>query len=309
MNNSDYLNNKLRLGSIYRIGNRVYLLFFFSVMGFCQQESRTSFLLERARMVNPAWQNGLNTTTLGFTVEGVGKGESDVPLNQSIFFNTNVGVNTGMGLVVNNSHSPLGRATTLGVDVDYAISFDKDVRLFLGFRAGGSFYKNKNGDVSSGTEAVNKALFNSSRFNANIGAGLHFQAGSYFLGFAVPAILADNRLVNEEGVVVQGRRNPYYFSMGGRTFLYGKWFLNSAVEFRYVSRKSLTESISLLLDYNKAFSFGGNYDDDGVFSGIGIYHFSRFYTRVGYSYRFNTSKVANDNFSLNHELMFIISLP
>jgi len=166
-------------------------------------------------MLNPAYVGVDGETTVAASVRNQWSGIEDAPATQAASFGTTSGKNLGYGisLVHNNTGGDYLKTTVVGIDFSYKVKMDTALDLYLGLKAGGSFFNtNFNGAVGA---IGDNALVSSTTFNPNVGVGALLKSKKFFMSLSIPRLLNTENARNIENFTnIPVNRPHVYWSTG-----------------------------------------------------------------------------------------------
>lgn len=216
--------------------------------------------------------------------------------------------NERLGLGLNVISDQLGPAKETSIDVNFSYSIPlgllDDVKLSFGLKGG---LHALDTDWSKGRYENPDNVFNQNinLISPILGSGLYLHSETWYLGLAVPNILATKHY-NDFQESIATERLHYYF-IGGYVFdLNENTKLKPAFLMKAVSGAPLIADVTLNALFNEKLTLGVAYRwDDSVSGLIGLQVTEGI--QIGYSYDLTTSRFNNYN-NGTHELMLRFEL-
>jgi len=287
---------------------------FFSEVS-AQQMSLYSLYMYNDYVLNPAVAGTKAYTPIGLSVRRQWSGFEGAPLSQSLFAHGYVGNNLGLGGMIVNEVTGPTRRSGLNFSAAYHLPLGKtkfgDDR-YLSFGLSGAVTQHRF-DVNKMTtfEPNDIAVINSNlnyQIIPDANFGLYFKEGDkFYAGLSVfNLIQTDVDLYEVTSNFPNGFKRQYYL-MGGATFeLSDNWTLDPSILGQVIESTPYQIEGSVLMTYDKAFSFGLSYRlDDAVVAMIGM---TKSMFRFGYSYDYTLSDIRDYNTG-SHEIFLQLQLP
>lgn len=278
---------KNRIGYIYLM---LLLLGCLSVSA--QQDPQFTQYMYNTMSVNPAYAGSQEYLTALLMHRSQWVGVNGAPNTQVLAVDSPLENKLGVGGIL--SHDALGPSSELFVDgnVSYTIQLDStNRRLSFGMKLGGRIF---DVDFSKGLIENPDVAFQEnikSKFFPTIGAGLYYQAGNSYLGFAIPNFFSQKHYDGEEQEIAAERLH-YYF-MGGKFFdLTPEVVLRPAFFIKWVPGAPIIADVSVNATLRETFTFGAAYRWDDSFSALLGLQINQ-NLNAGYAYDLTTSNLAN----------------
>ena len=274
---------------IYKIGAAFALLF--SVSAVAQQTPEFTFWRQNMALINPAYVGSTEKTEINVIsykdqLDGINGGPQTQSLAAQGSFNDKVGI----GLEIVSDRVFIQKETNVFANFSYKLSFGEKKDLFLGLKAGGSFF-----DVDftrlQTQDDINQGKV--SKFNMNFGIGAYYKADKYFVSLSAPRILKADRYEDIAGEA-QSATDASLVMFGGGYF----YDLNENVQLipslmtRYIDGApfGLDFNASVRL-YNK-FEIGGAYRLNDSVSAMASFEIAEMID-LGFAYDFATSDISD----------------
>lgn len=247
------------------------LILSYSGISFAQQESLITIYKDQMNIVNPAFAGVNNESNLSVGYRKQWIGVNNAPESQMFVFGTSLGKNLGMGLSVTNDKTFIEKQTFVGIDFSYKLKMDEQTELYLGLKAGGSFYQVNTSGLNTFNGEGDPALISFSSFRPNIGIGALLKKENFYMSLSFPKLLNTVRANTETAqVYVATNRSQMYFS-GGYDYALGtqsNLTLKPSFIFRYVKSAPVVIDYNLSLDFYKKVEIGILYRSSKTVGGI-----------------------------------------
>ena len=263
-------------------------LLLFSSALFSQQDPLLTMYRHHMNMLNPAYVGVDGETIVAASIRRQWSGIAEAPATQAASFGTSTGKNLGYGisLVHNNTGGDYLKQTTVGLDFSYKVKMDAAMNLYLGVKAGGSFF---NTDFSDAIGSINdNALVSSTTFNPNVGVGAFLKGKKFFMSLSIPRLLNTENSRNIENATNIPVNRPHVYWSSGYDFNLnpeGTLVLKPSFLLRYVNGAPTAFDFNTMLQIQDHLEVGGSYRTTNPTAYAGIVNFTiskRFV--VGYAY-------------------------
>ncbi len=267
-----------------------------------QQDPSFTMYNLNMNLINPAYagsSEGLELTTM---IKSQWAGLKDSPSIQTLSLSSPVGKNVGLGLSIVNDQVFVSKETDVYVDFSYKLKLSESNNLFLGLKAGASFF-----NVDLNSLGINDDLFseNVNRINPNVGAGAYLKGKNYYASLSVPVLLKSKRYEKEGNVVTRASDKPHIYLGAGYTFdLAGDYKLKVTPSFmtRYVSGVPLSVDLTTTVGLLDKVEFGVSHRLKESFSGLLMFQFIKEF-KLGYAYEHATNDISKYS-NGSHEFVF-----
>ncbi len=281
---------------------------FISANTWGQQEGKLIMFHKNMNIINPAYTGANNTTTFILTIQSQWQGVENAPKLQAFSFGMPVGKNLGIGTSFTNDKVFIEKQTTLDIDFSYRIPFSYEVSLYLGLKAGGSFYNIDVSTLQSVNTIDNLDISDQNKFSPNIGVGAYLSHEKFYLSLAAPRILGSERLEDKSGInVIAQQRMHLYFSGGYKVYLNDKFTLKPEFMTRYVSGAPFSADIIAAVKYDNSIELAGIISTDSAVGGYISLAFGDVFS-FGYSYTNSTKSQLSQFTEGSHEILLKIRL-
>ena len=282
-------------------------LLLFSSALFAQQETTFSLYRYHMNMVNPAYAGVDGQTVFTGSVRRQWTGVDQAPETQAVSFGTSVGKNLGLGISVVNDKVFIEKRNVVGVDFSYKVKVDAAADLYLGVKAGGSFY-----DVNTSGLRGNPndpSLVSESTFNPNIGVGALLKSKSFFMSLSIPALInsENSRNLRNTDRKIPVHKPHVYWSSGYDINLNpsASLVLKPSFMLRYVNGSPVSVDLNTMLKVQQYVELGGMYRTDKTYAGIVNFTVSK-KLMAGYAYEANSGEFQGAGIS--HEFFIKFTL-
>ena len=282
-------------------------LLLFSSALFAQQETTFSLYRYHMNMVNPAYAGVDGQTVFTGSVRRQWTGVDQAPETQAVSFGTSVGKNLGLGISVVNDKVFVEKQNVVGVDFSYKVKVDAAADLYLGVKAGGSFYNvNTSGLIGVDLE---RAPLDQSTFNPNIGVGALLKSKSFFMSLSIPALInsENSRNLRNTDRKIPVHKPHVYWSSGYDINLNpsASLVLKPSFMLRYVNGSPVSVDLNTMLKLQQYVELGGMYRTDKTYAGIVNFTVSK-KLMAGYAYEANSGEF--QGMGISHEFFIKFTL-
>ena len=293
---------------------KLYLFFLISSLVWQtngQQEASFSHYMYNHQAINPGYVGARGVSNLTSVLRSQWTGIEGAPLTQTLSYSGPVSAkNMGFGLsIINDKIGPIS-STSFNIDLAYHLRLNrKDHRLALGLKAGMLNYF-LNPDMIKTLTPNDQAfvLDQERKLLPNIGFGFYYYSQKFYLGAAIPQLLAHEAFQLER---------HFYLISGGLISLSDNFMLKPSLLLKQ-SKSVAGYDFSLMAIFNQSFWLGGqirnnfNADTFRSFAGTGAsallgMHLGKNFS-LGYSYGFPTSVINNGLNATTHEVFLRFDL-
>ncbi|WP_435263067.1 PorP/SprF family type IX secretion system membrane protein [Tenacibaculum sp. nBUS_03] len=269
-----------------------------------QGQQDPSFTMYNLNMniINPAYAGSSDGVELTTLIRGQWLGIENAPNTQTLSISSPVGKNLGLGLSIVNDQVFIAKETDVYIDVSYKLKLSENNDLFLGLKAGASFF---NTDLNSLN--IQDPLYNQNvnRVNPNFGAGAYLKGKNYYVSLSVPVLLQSDRYEKEGNVVTSASDTPHIYLGAGYTFdLENDYNLKVTPSFmtRYVDGVPLSVDLTATISLLNKVEFGISHRLKESLSGLLMFKFIKEF-KMGYAYEHATNDISKYS-SGSHEFVF-----
>jgi len=281
--------------------------FLFLTQSFAQQDPHFSLYKYNMNVVNPAYagaNNGLEAI-LGTRIQWDKIEGSPETYNFNVNSPISKGLGMGLSVVLDNIY--VQSETHLYADFSYKIQLSKDVNLYAGLKAGGTFL---NVDLID-LEVANDPLFseNINTFNPNFGVGLYVKAEDFFISLSAPSFLKNTRYKNQETTLASTGDKIHIFLGGGYDFYFRNrdWVFQPSMMMKRVTGAPISLDLTGAFLFRDTMEFGVNFRLDQSYTGFVTTGLMDDKLRIGYAFENTTSKIQKYG-GPSHELVLKFSL-
>ena len=290
----NFLKNSIKIGALLLFGT-IY----------AQQQPNYALYRYTMNAINPAYAgaDGVSRLTANFRSQWVSV--EDAPETQTLFFETSLNDNVGLGLSIVNDDVFANENTTFVVDFSYKLKFNESTDLFLGLKGGGSVYNFISSDLANLAFPQDPAIGNiDNGFRPIVGVGAYLVHDKYFVSLSVPSVLLNDRVnINNLGqVTTVSEKTHYYLSAGYNFDISSDWEFRPSSMLRAVSGAPLSADFTAAFRYNKRFELAPMYRTDGGWAGTMMFKLSD-WMDLGYAYEGTSRDVLNDVNDGTHEIL------
>ena len=222
-----------------------------------QQESVISQYRQQMSLFNPAAVSIDNASKIAVIHRMQWMNIPSSPITTSLTYGFYMGKNVGLGLSVISDKVFIASSTFVGIDYSYKLKINKNSDLYLGIKAGGSFYSLNTNNLNTYSFLSDPSLNSTGSFTPNVGFGIYYKSGDFYISTGIPRLLSTKRAKeNNEIVSLVGDRMHFYSSIG-YVFLINK-FNNIKLKPSIFSRNVIGAPSSI--DFNTMVSFNNKFD-------------------------------------------------
>jgi type IX secretion system PorP/SprF family membrane protein len=273
--------------NIYKLIGVFTLLF--SVSSVAQQTPEYTFWRQNLGLINPAYVGSTAKTEINvISYKDQFSGVHDGPQTQSIAAQGSYTDKVGIGLEIVGDRVFIQKETNVFANFSYKLSFGENKDLFLGLKAGGSFFNVYFNDLQT-QDPINQGEV--SKFNPNFGLGAYYKADKYFVSLSAPRILKVTRYEELAGAVQEATDATLVMFGGGYFYdLNENIQLIPALMNRYVSGSPFALDVSVSARFYSKFELGGSYRLNDSMSIMASFEIVEMLD-LGFAYDFATSDI------------------
>ncbi len=273
--------------NIYKLIGVFTLLF--SVSSVAQQTPEYTFWRQNMGLINPAYVGSTAKTEINvMSYKDQFSGVHDGPQTQSIAAQGSYTDKVGIGLEIVGDRVFIQKETNVFANFSYKLSFGENKDLFLGLKAGGSFFNVDFNDLQT-QDAINQGEVN--KFNPNFGLGAYYKADKYFVSLSAPRILKTTRYEDIAGDAQEATDATLVMFGGGYFYdLNENIQLIPALMTRYVSGAPFGLDFSASARFYDKYELGGNYSLNDSVSIMASFEIVAMLD-LGFAYDFATSDI------------------
>jgi len=277
-----------------------------SGISYAQQDAQYTQYMYNTVVVNPAYAGSRQAMSVFALHRTQWVGLEGAPVTNTFSLHTPLrNTNLGLGLSIVNDKIGPSTENNIAVDFSYTIPMSDKYKLSFGLNASADLLNvdySKLTFYNSGDPRFQNNIDN--KFSPNIGIGVYIHSDNTYFGLSAPNILEtkhfDGAANNNASSFIETQRIHYYF-IAGHIF-----DLNEDVKFKPSMLAKMVQGAPLQVDLsgnfliNQKFTAGLSYRWSAAVSGLVGFQIDDSWF-VGYSYDFETTKLANYN-SGSHEL-------
>ncbi|RZN83684.1 MAG: type IX secretion system membrane protein PorP/SprF [Winogradskyella sp.] len=295
----NFLKNSIKIGA---------LLLFGSI--YAQQQPNYALYRYTMNAINPAYAgaDGMSRLTANFRSQWITV--EDAPETQTLFFETSLSDNVGLGLSIVNDDVFAENNTSFMVDFSYKLQLNDATNIFLGLKAGGSTYNFNRGQLANLAFPQDPAIGNlDTGFKPNVGVGAYLVNDKYFVSLSIPRILLSERINLENGRLTTATEKTHFFLSGGYNFdVSSDWEFRPSAMLRAVSGAPISADLTAAFRYDERFELGGMYRTDGGWAGTIMFSLAD-WMDLGYAYEGTSRDVLNNTNDGTHEILVRFNFP
>ncbi|WP_111706919.1 PorP/SprF family type IX secretion system membrane protein [Lutibacter citreus] len=265
-----------------------------------QQDPQYTQYMYNMNVLNPAYAGSKGITSIGLLGRTQWVGVEGAPKTVTLSAHSPIGRATGLGLsVIHDEIGPV-KEDNVYADFSYTIFTSEEGRLAFGLKGGITFMDVRE-FITVDPDPLNIPIHQAS---PNFGAGVFYYTNKFYAGLSAPNFLETKHLEKEGGIVSTASEKMHYFLTSGYVFdVADNLKLKPSTMIKATSGApiSVDLSVNLLIDEKIELGLSHRFDDS-VSGMIGFQVNEDF--RVGYAYDHTTSKFGNFN-SGSHEIMLL----
>ena len=139
-------------------------------------------------LINPAFAGSEAKNIIALTSRNQWVSLENSPKTQVMTFSSERGKNVGLGLSFIANNFFVERNTASYIDFSYKLNFTDETSLYLGLKAGATFYKENLLGLTSSSLNIDPAQGLFSRVNPNLGIGMLIRSPVFWFSFSVPRL-------------------------------------------------------------------------------------------------------------------------
>ena len=274
-----------------------------------QQDLHLALYKYHSQIFNPAVFGSPAGAFLSTSYRSQWVGIKDAPRIQAVSLGFPSGEKrAGYGLLVTNDQTFIEQQTRFFANYSYRLPLSRG-NLYLGISAGGNNFSVNFNALNNLEKDGDRQFQNFSRFNPNIGVGVHLQKERFFLSISVPQLLATNRYKEAQGLVTTAKDRPHFYAISGLEIpINDDWaWVNSGL-FRYVSDAPTSVVLNTGVRYRNVETTMGYQVNAGISGTFMIQEKKNSGYALGYSYQAPTVGGIRTLTGGNHEILLKIRL-
>tara|TARA_B110000238_G_scaffold35285_1_gene36705 strand:+ start:297 stop:1220 length:924 start_codon:yes stop_codon:yes gene_type:complete len=222
-----------------------------------QQESLISQYRQQMSLFNPAAVSVDDASKIAIIHRRQWMNVPSSPVTTSLTYGFYAGKNVGLGLSVITDKVFIASSTFVGIDYSYKLRVNEDSDLYLGIKAGASFFSLNTSNLNSYNLFSDPSLNSISSFLPNIGFGAYYKNGDFYISIGAPRMLSTKRVKENNGVVSAAGDRMHFYSSTGYVFLINE-FNNIKLKPSIFGRNVIGAPSSI--DFNTMVSFNNNFE-------------------------------------------------
>ena len=232
-------------------------------------------------LINPAFAGSEAKNIIALTSRNQWVSLENSPKTQVMTFSSERGKNVGLGLSFIANNFFVERNTASYIDFSYKLNFTDETSLYLGLKAGATFYKENLLGLTSSSLNIDPAQGLFSRVNPNLGIGMLIRSPVFWFSFSVPRLFNSGDKSNFS--ITSTDRVHTYFGSGVTLKINDSFLLKPSILLRTVSDLSTTADFLALFSYKNTFDVGASYRTNNSLGLISYFSLKSFLD-IGYSY-------------------------
>ena len=283
----------------------LYILVFFSISVYSQQEPYFTLTQFNLSMINPAYVGSQGKDLFSLATRSQWSAVEGSPKSYAFTYNTVRSSNVGIGVSVISDKTFIERQTFTYIDFSYKLQVSLDTRLFLGLKAGANFYNADLTSLQNFNNLNDPSKVAMSKIKPNIGVGAYFQSKDLWISLSAPRLFEVSR-ADEEDVYAKDRVH-IYAAFGSSFDIIPTLILKPSVMLRKVKGMPLATEFTAQFNYHEKYDLGLQIRDN---SSLGIFGIISVSEKVDLGYAYETyldSGLSNLNVN-THEVFIRIKL-
>jgi len=243
-------------------------------------------------LINPAYVGSTKKTEINvISYKDQFSGVHNGPQTQSVAVQGSFNDKVGVGLEIVSDRVFIQKETNIFANFSYKLSFGEKKDLYLGLKAGGSFF-NVDFNKLQTEDTYNQSQGRLSKFNPNFGLGAYYKADKYFVSLSAPRILNAERYEEVAGGRAQEATDATLVMFGGGYY----YDLNENIQLIPALMTRYIDGAPFGLDFNASarfynkFELGGSYRLNDSMSVMASFELAEMLD-LGFAYDFATSDI------------------
>jgi len=283
----------------------LFLLVCISSTIYGQQEPQFALTQFNFSVINPAYVGSqaadvftLATRSQWSTIEGS-------PKSYAFTYNTARGNNIGLGLSVLSDKTFVEQQTFASIDFSYKLQFSEVMRLYLGLKVGGSFYKADLTGLQTFNNLNDPSKVAMSKLNPNIGIGAYLEIKNSWVSLSSPRLVEVSRAEEED---VYAKDRVHLYAAAGTSFtIVPNVILKPSLLVQKVKGLPIVTQITAQVNYLDRYDFGAQLRNNSSMGVFGVLRVSDLID-VGYAYETYLDSGLSSLGVKTHELFLRIKL-
>jgi len=285
----------------------LFISFFLLTISHAQQDPHFSLYKYNMNILNPAYAGTNDGMEVLFGARSQWVGIMGAPETFNFNINKPIGQNIGLGFNAVADKVSVLSETHIYADFSYKIVISRNLDLFAGLKAGGSFLKVNLADLG----IVNDPLFteNTNTFNPNFGVGFYLKASKYYITLSSPGFLKNTRFEKDGLVPVSAGDRLHMFLGGGYNISLNDryWEIRSSTLLKIVPGTPMSWDVTASAWYANYLEFGVNYRIRESYTGFATIGLLDNLLRIGYAFE-NSANGLQRYGGTSHEIVLKLSL-
>jgi type IX secretion system PorP/SprF family membrane protein len=274
-------------------------------LGIGQQFPYFSLTQYQLNRINPAYVGieGGSVFTLGSRMQWSGIEGS--PTSYTLGYSSSRSERVGLGFSMVSDKVFIEQQTMAYVDFSYQLPITEKIKVYLGLKGGGNFYKSDPSGLQNYLGVADPSKTPVRQFSPNIGVGVYVVAGSSWISISAPRLVEVTR--GDKSIVYAKDRVHSYAAAGTKIKVNEQFSLLPSVLFRKVAGLPLSTEVSTQLQFNQGIEIGAQVRDVSNMSLFGMFRI-RENISVGYAYESFADTEISGLKENAHELLLRITL-
>jgi len=284
----------------------VLVLMVLSSVSYAQQDAQYTQYMYNTIVVNPAYAGSRESMSIFALHRAQWVGFDGAPVTNTFSIHTPIkDTHLGLGLsIVNDRIGPLTE-NNIAADFSYTIPMSDNYKLSFGLKASANLLNvDSSMFITYDTGDPRLQDYIDNKFSPNIGVGVYLHSNNTYFGLSAPGLLETKHFdgtANSNSSSLTVTQRAHYYFIAGHIF-----DLNDDLKFKPSMLAKMVQGAPMQIDLsgnfliNQKFTAGISYRWDAAISALAGFQASDSWF-IGYSYDFDTSKLANHN-SGSHEI-------
>jgi type IX secretion system PorP/SprF family membrane protein len=224
-----------------------------------QQESLILQYRQQMSLFNPAAVSVDDVSKISITHRRQWMNVPSSPVTTSLTYGFYAGKNVGLGLSIITDKVFIASSTFVGIDYSYKLRVNEDSDLYLGIKAGGSFFSVNTSNLNTYNLFSDPSLNSISSFLPNIGFGAYYKNGDFYISIGAPRMLSIKRVKENNGIVSAAGGRMHFYSSIGYVFLINEFNnikLKPSIFTRNVRGAPSSIDFNTMVSFNNKFELG-----------------------------------------------------
>ena len=282
------------------------IFFLVSINAASQQETYYSLYQYNMHVINPAFAGTQDGDLITILNRNQWAGIEGAPKTLSMSYSRPMGNNVGLGASIVSDKVFIEQQTFAYVDFSYKLQVEENTTMFLGLKAGGSFYRADAMDLNRYSDIPDPSQSALSSFNPNIGIGAYATRDNHWVSISIPRLFNTKR---SDDLAVTAKDRPHVYVGGGSEFPINEDFsVKPSLMFRKVKGLPLSTDITSFVSYQNKYDLGFSIRTKAAFSVMMFLPQIYEGFDLGYAYESPTSSRLSETGNKAHEIILRIKL-